>query len=55
MGGDGEWDRLFVGWPVVLNHKEQEFRMYYHSLDPDTQKFTVGESPPPSTFSLPAS
>eukprot|EP00904_Undaria_pinnatifida_P003951 jgi/Undpi1/13557/HiC_scaffold_8.g03216.m1 len=42
VGGDGEWDRLFVGWPVVLNHKEQEFRMYYHSLDPDTQKFTVG-------------
>lgn len=43
VGGEGQWDRLFVGWPVVVNHKELEFRMYYHSLDPDTKKFTVGE------------
>lgn len=43
VGGVGEWDRLFVGWPVVINHKEEEFRMYYHALDPDTKKFRVGE------------
>lgn len=27
----------------VINHKELEFRMYYHALDPDTKKFRVGE------------
>ncbi|CAN0585969.1 unnamed protein product, partial [Ectocarpus sp. 12 AP-2014] len=43
VGGSGEWDRLFVGWPVVINHMEKEFRMYYHALDPDTKKFRVGE------------
>ncbi|CAM9775234.1 unnamed protein product [Ectocarpus sp. 8 AP-2014] len=42
VGGSGEWDRLFVGWPVVINHMEKEFRMYYHALDPDTNKFRVG-------------
>ncbi|CAM9465141.1 unnamed protein product [Ectocarpus sp. 4 AP-2014] len=42
VGGSGEWDRLFVGWPVVINHMEKEFRMYYHALDPDTKKFRVG-------------
>lgn len=44
VGDEGEWDRLFVGWPVVMNHRELEFRMYYHALDPDTKKFRVGES-----------
>lgn len=43
VGGPGEWDRLFVGWPVVVNHKQKEFRMYYHALDPDSKKFRVGE------------
>ena len=43
VGGEGEWDRLFVGWPVVINHKKKEFRMYYHSLDPDSKTFRVGE------------
>lgn len=42
VGGPGEWDRLFVGWPVVVNHKQKEFRMYYHALDPDSKKFRVG-------------
>ncbi len=28
----------------VINHKELEFRMYYHALDPDTKKFTIGEN-----------
>lgn len=42
VGGEGEWDRLFVGWPIVINHKEEEFRMYYHALDPDSKKFRVG-------------
>ncbi|CAM9855152.1 unnamed protein product [Ectocarpus fasciculatus] len=43
VGGSGEWDRLFVGWPVVINHMEKEFRMYYQALDPDTKKFRIGE------------
>lgn len=42
VGGEGEWDRLFVGWPIVINHKEEEFRMYYHALDPDSKTFRVG-------------
>ena len=56
VGGEGEWDRLFVGWPVVVNHKEEEFRMYYHSLDLDTKKFTIGASallPPPPPLPSP--
>ncbi|CAM9580893.1 unnamed protein product [Discosporangium mesarthrocarpum] len=42
VGEKGEWDQLFVGWPTVINHEQKEFRMYYHSFNPDTKRFTVG-------------
>ncbi|CAM9333272.1 unnamed protein product [Choristocarpus tenellus] len=42
VGDKGEWDELFVGWPIVINHEQREFRMYYHALVTGTKKYTVG-------------
>ncbi|CAM9208355.1 unnamed protein product [Phaeothamnion confervicola] len=41
VGPPGNWDSLFVGWPTVLN-TGKEFRLYYHALDPNTRKTTIG-------------
>ncbi|CAM9268216.1 unnamed protein product [Chrysoparadoxa australica] len=41
-GEEGEWDSAAVGWPVVINHQAEEFRMYYHSFDASNSKHTIG-------------
>ena len=40
-GSVDEFDALFCGWPCIVEDG-REFKMYYHTYDPRTKKFTVG-------------
>jgi hypothetical protein len=42
VGTEGEWDSLFIAAPQVVFHEAGDIRMYYHSLDPNTGKYSVG-------------
>jgi len=42
VSAEGEWDSLYNGWPQVVKADATDFRMYYHSYDRSTKKFTVG-------------
>ncbi|KAG0554867.1 hypothetical protein KC19_12G126300 [Ceratodon purpureus] len=42
VGAEGEWDSLFIDAPQVVFHEAGDIRMYYHSLDPNTGKYSVG-------------
>ena len=40
-GKPDEFDALFCGWPKILKDREN-WKMYYHTLNPQTRKFIVG-------------
>lgn len=42
VGGEGEWDSLFISGPQVVFHSRGDLRMYYHSFDANNGKFAVG-------------
>jgi len=42
VGQKGEWDHLFNAWPTVVQHSDNDFRMYYSSFDPQTSKYSIG-------------
>lgn len=42
VGAEGEWDSLFIAAPQVVYHEAGDIRMYYHALDPNTGKYSVG-------------
>ncbi|XP_024375653.1 uncharacterized protein [Physcomitrium patens] len=42
VGAEGEWDSLLIAAPQVVFHEAGDIRMYYHSLDPNTGKYSVG-------------
>ncbi|GAQ79745.1 hypothetical protein KFL_000370190 [Klebsormidium nitens] len=42
VGEEGEWDALFVGCPQVVFYVPQDLRMFYHSLDTNSNTFSIG-------------
>jgi len=40
-GKPSDFDGQFVGWPCVIE-VGSEYRMYYHTYDPRTKKFSIG-------------
>lgn len=42
VGGPGDFDELYCGFPQVLMTEPGKYLMYYHTFDRNTQKFTVG-------------
>ena len=46
VGGPGEFDNQFVGWPHVMEDENspasKRFKMYYHTYNPVTKKFVIG-------------
>lgn len=42
VGGEKEWDSLFISSPQVVFHGNGDLRMYYHSFDVERGHFGVG-------------
>ncbi|XP_020219001.1 uncharacterized protein LOC109802174 [Cajanus cajan] len=42
VGGEKEWDSLFISSPQVVYHGNGDLRMYYHSFDVEKGHFGVG-------------
>lgn len=42
VGGEGEWDSLFIADPHVYYLNADDLRLYYHSFDAETGCFSVG-------------
>jgi hypothetical protein len=45
VGRAGDYDHLMVGWPVVVNHNEQVYRMYYGTFDAPRQVKKTTDGP----------
>lgn len=41
-GAANEFDRLFCGWPTVVEDGIKSFKMYYHTYDAVSKKFVIG-------------
>jgi len=41
VGRQGDFDHLLVGWPNVVNHNDQVYRMYYSTYDAPRQVSAV--------------
>jgi len=50
VGRAGEYDALMVGWPNVVNHHEQVYRMYYGTFDAPRQRYVVALATSPDGF-----
>lgn len=50
VGGEGEWDELFIGGPQVVAAGPRDMRMYYHSYDRSAGRFRVGLATSPDGF-----